>query len=119
MLPSFDDEAALFGDATPRETIARCLDAGTEEVVVKNGGGEIFWSHLLQAGSVSDLPTARPLDTTGAGDSFNGAYLAARLQGASVPAAIGQAHQMALRVVMHRGALVAFDALRQPAPDAR
>ena len=119
VLPSFDDEAALFGDATPRETIARCLDAGTEEVVVKNGGGEIFWSHLLQAGSVSDLPTARPLDTTGAGDSFNGAYLAARLQGASVPAAIGQAHQMALRVVMHRGALVAFDALRQPAPDAR
>lgn len=113
-LPSFDDERAAFGDQSPEETVSRYRRAGSEEVVVKNGGHEIAWCHLDQAGSVRDLSMAQPVDTTGAGDSFNGAYLSARLQGEAVPLAIAAGHAMASRVVMQRGALIAQASLRKP-----
>ena len=36
-LPSFDDEASLWGDTTPETTIQRLLNWGVDEVAVKNG----------------------------------------------------------------------------------
>ena len=41
VLPSFDDEAACFGDRTPEDTLKRYLDAGVAEVVdflIREGG---------------------------------------------------------------------------------
>ena len=35
VLPSFEDEAVVFGDASPLATIERYTDAGAIEVVVK------------------------------------------------------------------------------------
>nr|MBA3448257.1 sugar kinase [Pseudaminobacter sp.] len=51
-------------------------------------------------------------DTTGAGDSFNGAYLAARLLGHPPAEAVKRAHRVAGAVVQIRGALASFDLLR-------
>ncbi len=104
-LPSFEDEAALFGDGTPDVTLRRYLGAGAREVVVKNGGGEI----LAAAGASQirlTLPRVTPVDTTGAGDSFNAGYLAARLQGAGLEDAVRCAHALASRVVLWPGALL-------------
>lgn len=115
-LPSFEDESATFGDECPSATIARYRDAGVEEIIVKNGGHEIFWSHFGHVGSVRNLTVVTPVDTTGAGDSFNGTYLSARLQDQSVDFAIKQGHAMASRVVMHRGALIAQASIREPHP---
>jgi 2-dehydro-3-deoxygluconokinase len=47
-----------------------------------------------------------PVDTTGAGDSFNGAYVAARLGGDGPEAAVKKAHANAARVIQAYGALV-------------
>lgn len=115
-LPSFDDEAALFGDETPLATIARYQAAGVPEVVVKNGGREVCWACSGETGIETGLPMAQPVDTTGAGDSFNGAYLAARLQRGDVISAIHAGHAMALKVIGHRGALVPQAALAMPDP---
>ena len=38
-LPSFDDEAAVWGDADPVTSVARIAALGVEEIVVKNGAG--------------------------------------------------------------------------------
>ena len=46
-------------------------------------------------------------DTTGAGDSFNGAYLAAFLQGHSEEQCLISGHIMASKVVGVRGAIMA------------
>lgn len=105
VLPSFDDEAAHFGDPSPQDTIARYRAAGTAQVVVKNGGGAV-WFGGASEGCVDDLPKAQPVDSTAAGDSFNAGYLAATIQGAAPEDAIRNGHTAAMKVIAARGALV-------------
>ncbi|MGY6632526.1 MAG: sugar kinase [Alkalilacustris sp.] len=116
VLPSFDDEAAQFGDADPAATVARYLGLGAAEVVVKNAGGPVhFGAATGTVGAVRGLPRTAPVDSTAAGDSFNAGYLAARLEGAGQAAAIRAGHALGLAVIGHRGALVpaALAAVRQ------
>jgi 2-dehydro-3-deoxygluconokinase len=104
-LPSFDDENALWGDADPEASAARIAALGVGEIVVKNGPGP---AHVC-SGSAGERVPARQArdarDTTGAGDSFNAGYLAARISGLAVREACGFAHQLAAEVVRHPGAL--------------
>jgi 2-dehydro-3-deoxygluconokinase len=111
-LPTFDDEQALWGDASPAETVARLAGLGVGEVVVKQGAE----GALVAAGGESiTVPVPRavtPVDTTAAGDSFNGGYLAARLQGAEPARAALTGHALAGAVIQHRGAIVPKAATR-------
>lgn len=106
ILPSFDDEREFFGDADPQRCIARYLDLGAGQVLVKTGGGPVRFGGVEGAGEVSGLPRERPVDTTSAGDSFNAGYLAARLKGQGIEASIRKAHDLSRRVILHHGALV-------------
>jgi len=46
------------------------------------------------------------VDTTAAGDSFNGGYLAALFSGQSQAQALRSGHDLAAQVVQHRGAII-------------
>ena len=105
-LPTFDDEAALFGDATPEATATRLHGLGVEEVAVKCGAAPCLLSHGGQQARVAGQRVERPVDTTAAGDSFNGAYLAARLVGAPPQAAAEAGHRLAARVIATKGAII-------------
>lgn len=111
-LPTFPDEHALFGDADPAATAARLSAAGVREIVVKNGEEPA----LVAAAGVRETVAAGPVpdmvDTTGAGDAFNGGYLAARLLGDRPAAAARRAHAVAGAAIRVRGALAPMDALR-------
>ncbi len=111
LLPSFEDEAACFGDADPAATLDRYQAWGAASIIVKNAGGPIQYLHAGQRGDSGPLPRQRPLDSTAAGDSFNGAFLAALLQGAPIAEAIQAGHHMASRVICYPGALLPLDQL--------
>jgi 2-dehydro-3-deoxygluconokinase len=111
-LPTFSDEAALFGDATPDATVARLRAVGVAEIVVKAGPSEALVAGAEGSASVAALPVRAPVDTTGAGDAFNGSYLAARLRGAAPREAAHLGHRAAAAVVRLHGALAPHDTLR-------
>ena len=70
VLPTFDDEQALFGDTAPADTVERIRHHGPGEIVVKSGGGDALVAVDLGTQTVAPPETVAPLDTTGAGDSF-------------------------------------------------
>jgi 2-dehydro-3-deoxygluconokinase len=60
---------------------------------------------------------AQVVDTTAAGDSFAGAYLAARLGGATPAQAASAGNELAAVVIQHHGALIPLEAMpSRPAP---
>ena len=106
-LPTFEDEQALFGDARPEATLARIASAGAAEIALKLGAdGCLFTTNGSKPRKVPAQPVPNPVDTTAAGDSFNAAYLAARLKGAEPEQAARQAHTLAATVIQYPGALI-------------
>jgi len=108
-LPSFDDEAALWGDASPDATVNRLQAFGIGEIVVKNAGKDALVALKDEREWMPVKEAVEPVDTTAAGDSFNAGYLAARLKGHSPAEAARAAHELAARVVGHRGAIIPRD----------
>ena len=110
-LVSFDDEKRLAGDADPAATAARLAGLGADEVVVKRGEGGVVVHHEGASTAVPAEPAPAVVDTTAAGDSFNGAYLARRLLGADPVTAARAGVRLASHVVRHRGALIPLAAM--------
>src|SRR5262249_10566968 len=105
-LPTFDDEAVLWGDPSPEATVERMRAFGIAEVVVKNGPNSAL---VASAGEQEHIPVPEvvaPVDTTAAGDSFNAGYLASRLAKETPHAAAAAAHRLAGQVIRHHGALL-------------
>jgi 2-dehydro-3-deoxygluconokinase len=106
VLPTHTDEAPLFGDASANGTADRYLSLGVGEVAVKNGPDFAVVGNSTRRYTVKPQGSPKVVDPTGAGDSFNGAYLAARIQGKSPDEAARAAHRVAGIVIGHKGALV-------------
>ncbi len=106
-LMTLDDEMALWGQPDADAQLRATLAGPTPELVVKRGALPTLVR--LTGQPPQAVPTeavARVVDTTAAGDSFAGAYLAARLGGASPAAAAVAGNRLAARVVQHRGAVI-------------
>lgn len=106
VLPSFDDEASHFGDLTVADTIRRYQSYGLQRIIVKNGADEIAVSFDDQSFSVKTVAVAQIIDTTGAGDSFNGSFLGHFARTNDVVASVQFAAETAARTIQHYGALV-------------
>ncbi|ASJ71318.1 sugar kinase [Granulosicoccus antarcticus] len=104
-LPSVDDEMELFNDASEEAALARLQQYGLHKGALKRGA-----KGPLDLGDPDNTPSftqvSNVVDSTAAGDSFNGGYLAQLLAGASPMEAARAGHDCASQVVQHRGAII-------------
>ncbi|MDE0878109.1 MAG: sugar kinase [Sphingomonas bacterium] len=105
-LPTLEDEILMGDDASATRTAARWRAGGAGEVVVKLGEEGC----VLSDGTIVPPPARlRPVDTSGAGDAFNAAYLHARALGVAPASAALAGHRLAGWVVMRSGAVPPID----------
>jgi len=105
-LPTYDDEAVLWGDPSPEATVERLRAFGIGEIAVKNGPNSAL---VASDGNSEFVPVPEvvvPVDPMAAGDSFNAGYIAARLNGDGPTLAAAAAHRLAGQVIRHRGAIM-------------
>lgn len=105
-LLSFDDELELYGEHTVVDCIARWQNSGANEVIVKRGAEGCVVASNDSIEAIHQEHVVKPVDTTSAGDSFNGAYLANKLNNKSIQECVKAANFCASVVVMHKGAIV-------------
>ena len=105
-LPTLADDRLLFGAKTAEDCAAWYAERGVAEVVVKLGEQGCLIRHRDDRHeTVPADPVDRVVDTTAAGDSFNGRYLAERIAGQGPVSAARRAHRTAGHVIGHRGAI--------------
>ena len=110
-LPTFDDELLLWGDASAEKALQRLQSWGLGEIALKHGPAG---AHVVADGetfAVAVPERVQAVDTTAAGDSFNAAYLAARLNGAAPAEAARAGHVLAGAKILHRGAIMPREAM--------
>lgn len=109
--PSFNDEQLHFAEPDPQATITRYQALGLDRIIVKNGDKGIVMSDHCAIRRIETVPVAAVVDSTSAGDSRNGAFLARfTALGSSVEAAHHAAHVASI-VTGRQGALIEPTAL--------
>lgn len=105
LLVSQEDHQLLFGQAAALPIGRYWLDAGAREVVIKLGSAG---AAAMRGGQIVESATTAVtvLDSTGAGDAFNAAYLSERLSGGDVEQALRAGNQLAGAVVQVPGAIL-------------
>jgi 2-dehydro-3-deoxygluconokinase len=101
-LPSIDDEMALYGETAAQVEARFAVHRGQGALKRGESGPMSLGSEVTQPYP----PAAKVVDTTAAGDSFNGGYLGALLLGKSQAEALMAGHTLAAKVVQHRGAIM-------------
>ncbi|MGF1751073.1 sugar kinase [Vibrio cionasavignyae] len=111
-LVTFDDEQLIWGDVSPQDTLSRLHQLGVNKVVVKLGKDGCLVGDRTQneTYSVTTTPVSRVVDTTSAGDSFNGGFLSCYLAGGSLKQSCQRGNALAGVVIQHRGAIIPTDA---------
>jgi 2-dehydro-3-deoxygluconokinase len=105
-LPSAEDLAWLFGTEEPMQQLDLLMEMGVSEAALTLGAAGCAIAVGEERAQLPCLTVEPVIDTSGAGDAFNGAYLANRLQGASPVAAAQTALRVASKVVTRAGAIV-------------
>jgi 2-dehydro-3-deoxygluconokinase len=105
LLPSRQDLQALLGETDARAQMQRLIGLGAREAAITAEADDCWVWDGRQMQALAP-PRATVVDTSGGGDSFNGAYLAGRLTGSGPLEAAADGLALAARVVGRPGALV-------------
>ncbi len=82
-LPSYDDMTVVTGLKEPQAIVDHCLTLGAKIVALKLGDKGAIVADTTQRHTIAPHP-CRPVDATGAGDTFGGTFLARWVAGDSL-----------------------------------
>lgn len=113
VLPGIEDFDSLYGLTDEDSVLTHLSQFDCSEIVIKNSDKYITSkaNNLKQIHPID--PIDNVVDTTSAGDSFNGCYLGARLSGYTVSEAVKIASSAAGFVIQHPGAIAPKDQFTQ------
>lgn len=112
-LPSSEDLTQAFNIERPLQQLELLRGWGVREAALTLGAAGCLLGPHTPAHVPSHLVES-VIDTSGAGDAFNGAYLAKRLQGLTPVQAAEAGLRVASRVVTHAGAVVPSNVSHPP-----
>ncbi|WP_165744921.1 sugar kinase [Pseudoalteromonas sp. Z9A6] len=108
-LPGVEDLTTLY-DVHSVEAVVEYLNPyQIEEIVVKNGPESVVTKEGDTLQSHTIIPVTNVVDTTSAGDAFNGVYLGARLSDKPISSAVQLAAKAASAVIQQPGAIAPKD----------
>ncbi|MDO7085457.1 sugar kinase [Pseudocolwellia sp. AS88] len=108
-LPGVDDFKQLYQLNTAEEVITFSEAYTFDELVIKNGEQGVVYIKDNKRTDIAITPVENVVDTTSAGDSFNGVFVGARTAGTNSNDAIKLASASAALVIQHKGAIVDQD----------
>lgn len=79
-LPSFEDISAITGLTDPDALVDHCLALGAQTVALKLGPRGALVANAHERHAIAPFP-CRPIDATGAGDTFGGVFVTRLLAG--------------------------------------
>jgi len=85
-LPSWDDITAITGLTEPEDIVDHCLRGGAQVVALKLGAEGALVASESERHRIAPFP-CQPVDATGAGDTFGGAFVARLVAGDGLRAA--------------------------------
>ncbi len=108
-LPGVEDLTTLYGVHSVEAVVEYLKPYQIEEIVVKNGPESVVTKEGDTLQSHTIIPVTNVVDTTSAGDAFNGVYLGSRLSDKSISSAVQLAAKAAGTVIQQPGAIAPKD----------
>ena len=107
-MPNQDELASLVKIGEIDEKIETLLELGCKAVILKQGslGGKYFKRGLVVSAPAENEPQKEIVDTTGAGDCFNGGFLKAVLDGKGPEDALKLANSASLKMITSKHGIV-------------
>lgn len=106
ILPGVEDFQQLYNLNSVEQIADYCQQFLFDKVLIKNEDKKLLLIEDNQRQNIEIEPVNKVIDTTSAGDSFNGAYLGAWLNNLPTKDSILLASKVAGYVIQHKGAIV-------------
>ncbi|MGJ8680847.1 sugar kinase [Paraglaciecola sp.] len=107
ILPGLEDHQVMFGHQDHKQMVEYFKQYLPHELVIKCGNdGTFVYTDCQLVTHLPFSPAPVQVDSTAAGDSFAGTYLAKRIEGQSTEHALKGAAHVASQVVQYKGAIL-------------